>query len=74
MVHHYLTDNKKSTPTAKSDVLFQTARSIMTVNVNSFNAFAVFSMEARAISGGSFVACQLQPAFKTKEAPTLFTP
>ncbi|MCZ3045188.1 hypothetical protein VXO87_17085 [Acinetobacter baumannii] len=31
-------------------------------------------MAALAISGGSLVACQLQPAFQTKEAPTLFTP
>lgn len=74
LVHHYLTDNKKSTPTAKSDVLFQTARSIMNVKVNSFNSFAFVSMAALAISGGSLVACQLQPAFQTKEAPTLFTP
>ncbi|MCY3285149.1 hypothetical protein ECD93_07910 [Acinetobacter baumannii] len=29
-------------------------------------------MAALAISGGSLVACQLQPAFQTKEAPTLF--
>ncbi|MFX4701547.1 hypothetical protein ABTB08_20210, partial [Acinetobacter baumannii] len=32
------------------------------------------SMAALAISGGSLVACQLQPAFQTKEAPSLFTP
>ncbi|EMD1463491.1 hypothetical protein ACIWZI_003891, partial [Acinetobacter baumannii] len=32
------------------------------------------SMAALAISGGSLVACQLQPAFQTKDAPTLFTP
>ncbi len=31
-------------------------------------------MAALAISGGSLVACQLQPAFQTKDAPTLFTP
>ncbi len=31
-------------------------------------------MAALAISGGSLVACQLQPAFQAKEAPSLFTP
>lgn len=71
---------QKSTSTLlPSDVLLQTARSIMNVKVNSFNsfnsfAFAFVSMAALAISGGSLVACQLQPAFQTKEAPTLFTP
>ena len=73
---------QKSTPNLLPlDVLLQTARSIMNVKVNSFNsfnsfafAFAFVSMAALAISGGSLVACQLQPAFQTKEAPTLFTP
>lgn len=45
----------------------------MNVKVNSFNSFAFVSMAALAISGGSLVACQLQPAFQTKDAPTLFT-
>ncbi|EPF6351350.1 hypothetical protein M1E69_003171 [Acinetobacter baumannii] len=46
----------------------------MNVKANSFNSFAFVSMAALAISGGSLVACQLQPAFQTKDAPTLFTP
>ncbi len=50
------------------------ARSIMNVKAPPFNSFAFVSMAALAISGGSLVACQLQPAFQTKEAPTLFTP
>lgn len=50
------------------------ARSIMNVKATPFNSFAFVSMAALAISGGSLVACQLQPAFQTKEAPTLFTP
>ncbi len=55
-------------------MLLQTARSIMNVKATPFNSFAFVSMDALAISGGSLVACQLQPAFQTKEAPTLFTP
>ncbi len=54
--------------------LCKTARSIMNVKATPFNSFAFVSMAALAISGGSLVACQLQPAFQTKEAPTLFTP
>ncbi|MDV7520053.1 hypothetical protein R4463_05800 [Acinetobacter baumannii] len=46
----------------------------MNVKASPFNSFAFVSMAALAISGGSLVACQLQPAFQTKEAPTLFTP
>ncbi|EXS77622.1 hypothetical protein J801_4672, partial [Acinetobacter baumannii 45002_8] len=46
----------------------------MNVKAPPFNSFAFVSMAALAISGGSLVACQLQPAFQTKEAPTLFTP
>ena len=51
----------------------KTARSIMNVKAPPFNSFAFVSMAALAISGGSLVACQLQPAFQTK-APSLFTP
>ncbi|KOR72984.1 hypothetical protein A9949_11805, partial [Acinetobacter baumannii] len=46
----------------------------MNVKATPFNSFAFVSMAALAISGGSLVACQLQPAFQTKHAPTLFTP
>ncbi|KCX50715.1 hypothetical protein J528_4285, partial [Acinetobacter baumannii 135867] len=46
----------------------------MNVKAPPFNSFAFVSMAALAISGGSLVACQLQPAFQTKDAPTLFTP
>ncbi|EXW99354.1 hypothetical protein J887_3924, partial [Acinetobacter baumannii 44327_4] len=46
----------------------------MNVKATPFNSFAFVSMAALAISGGSLVACQLQPAFQTKDAPTLFTP
>ncbi|ANC38161.1 hypothetical protein [Acinetobacter baumannii] len=46
----------------------------MNVKATPFNSFAFVSMAALAISGGSLVACQLQPAFQTKEAPSLFTP
>ncbi len=65
---------KSTPPLPRSDVLLQTARSIMNVKATPFNTFAFVSMAALAISGGSLVACQLQPAFQTKEAPTLFTP
>ncbi|VCX17253.1 hypothetical protein BANRA_01327 [Acinetobacter baumannii] len=43
----------------------------MNVKATPFNSFAFVSMAALAISGGSLVACQLQPAFQTKDAPTL---
>ncbi|WP_322853300.1 hypothetical protein [Acinetobacter baumannii] len=46
----------------------------MNVKATPFNSFAFVSMAALAISGGSLVACQLQPAFQAKEAPSLFTP
>lgn len=65
---------KSTPPLPRSDVLLQTARLIMNVKATPFNSFAFVSMAALAISGGSLVACQLQPAFQTKEAPSLFTP
>lgn len=44
----------------------------MNVKVNSFNSFAFVSIAALAISGGSLVACQLQPAMQ--EHVSFFTP
>ncbi|MDO7194649.1 hypothetical protein Q5M49_13285 [Acinetobacter nosocomialis] len=46
----------------------------MNVKVNSFNSFAFVSMAALAISGGSLVACQLQPAMQEQEHVSFFTP
>jgi len=41
----------------------------MNVKANPFNSFAFVSMAALAISGGSLVACQLQPAMQEQEVP-----
>ncbi len=65
---------KKHTEPSTSRCALLYARSIMNVKATPFNSFAFVSMAALAISGGSLVACQLQPAFQTKEVPSLFTP
>jgi hypothetical protein len=46
----------------------------MNVKAIPFNSFAIGSMAALAISGGSLVACQLQPTSQVEETPSLFTP
>ncbi|MEO9279290.1 hypothetical protein ABFY81_05160 [Acinetobacter sp. WA-87] len=46
----------------------------MNVKANPFNSFAFVSMAALAISGGSLVACQLQPAMQEQEQVSFFTP
>lgn len=46
----------------------------MNVKTNPFNSFAFVSMAALAISGGSLVACQLQPARQAQEHVSFFTP
>lgn len=46
----------------------------MNVKANPFNSFAFVSMAALAISGGSLVACQLQPATQEQEHVSFFTP
>ncbi len=68
------TTKKAHRPSPGPMCFCKTARSIMNVKATPFNSFAFVSMAALAISGGSLVACQLQSAFQTKEAPTLFTP
>lgn len=46
----------------------------MNVKANSFNLFAIGSMAALALSGGTLVACQFQPAAEANDSYTAFTP
>ncbi|AQZ83769.1 hypothetical protein BUM88_07940 [Acinetobacter calcoaceticus] len=46
----------------------------MNVKANPFNLFAIGSMAALALSGGTLVACQFQPPAEAKDSYTSFTP
>lgn len=65
---------KKAHQNSTPDVLLQNCEISMNVKANPFNSFAFVSMAALAISGGSLVACQLQPAMQEHEHVSFFTP
>ncbi|KQG01702.1 MAG: hypothetical protein E6657_06915 [Acinetobacter sp.] len=46
----------------------------MNVKTNPFNLFAIGSIAALALSGGTLVACQFQPPAEAKDSYTSFTP